>query len=93
MAFVLALAGCGGDSHTRSSQPIATRIRPGFASTACSAAVASAPELRSVPTTFAHLSGPPFGVATTSDGRWSFVDVLGGFASDQLEAVGLSHLP
>jgi DNA-binding beta-propeller fold protein YncE len=27
------------------------------------------------------LSEPPFGVATTSDGRWSFVDELGGFVA------------
>jgi DNA-binding beta-propeller fold protein YncE len=34
--------------------------------------------LPGVRTAFEHVSGPPFGIATTEDGRWSFVDELGG---------------
>jgi DNA-binding beta-propeller fold protein YncE len=44
----------------------------------CSVAVARAPALPGVRIAFVALSGQPFGVATTSDGRWSFVDELGG---------------
>jgi DNA-binding beta-propeller fold protein YncE len=44
----------------------------------CGRAVAQAPTLPGVRTAFVALSGQPFGVATTSDGRWSFVDELGG---------------
>jgi DNA-binding beta-propeller fold protein YncE len=44
----------------------------------CSAAVSHAPALRAARTAFVRLSGPPFGVAVTRDGRWSFVDSSGG---------------
>jgi DNA-binding beta-propeller fold protein YncE len=42
----------------------------------CSSAVAAAHRLPGIPTAFVGLPGQPFGVATTPDGRWSFVDQL-----------------
>jgi DNA-binding beta-propeller fold protein YncE len=41
----------------------------------CSAAVAPAPVLRTVPTAMEPAPGTPFGVAVTADGRWSLVSL------------------
>jgi DNA-binding beta-propeller fold protein YncE len=41
----------------------------------CSTATASAPALRTVPTSLEPVPGTPFGVAVTADGRWSFVSL------------------
>lgn len=46
----------------------------------CSTAVASASRVRAS-TAFLRLSHPPFGVAVTPDGRWSFVDELPGYVA------------
>jgi DNA-binding beta-propeller fold protein YncE len=43
-----------------------------------SADVAAVGLLAGVRTAFVALPGQPFGIATTTDGRWSFVDQLGG---------------
>ena len=65
----LAAAGCGGTARA----PVASIRSP-----ACTTKVASAtPELTAVHTKMIELAGSPFGVATTRDGRWSFVDELG----------------
>ena len=44
-----------------------------LAATGCTTASASAPALMPR-TSFVSLAGPPFGIAVTPDGRWSFVD-------------------
>jgi DNA-binding beta-propeller fold protein YncE len=80
------VAGCGGHSHGRSTGTHNARIagRPprrgfpgGAARRGCSTAVGRAPALATTRTVFVHLTAPPFGVAATSDGRWSFVDEIG----------------
>jgi DNA-binding beta-propeller fold protein YncE len=60
-------AGCGGSSSKKSHA-----TRPG-----CSSAVSPARAL-STRTGFLRLGGSPFGIATTADGRWAFVDEVGG---------------
>jgi DNA-binding beta-propeller fold protein YncE len=67
--LAVAVAGCGGSSKHASLRPTVAE--------GCSTAVASASVLRGVQTTMLPVAGAPFGVATTSDGRWSFVDELG----------------
>jgi len=70
---------CGGSGKPHATtQPAAAglpaeRVQPG-----CSDAVARTGTLTSVRTDMAAVGGSPFGIATTADGRWSFVDVLGG---------------
>jgi len=65
----LAVAGCGGAARA----PVAFVRSP-----ACSTKVALAtPKLTAVRTKMIELAGSPFGVTTTRDGRWSFVDELG----------------
>jgi DNA-binding beta-propeller fold protein YncE len=44
----------------------------------CSTAVAPARALAGARTAMVALGGPPFGIASTRDGRWSFVDELPG---------------
>jgi DNA-binding beta-propeller fold protein YncE len=81
---LLVIAGGGGAiAGTRgSSQSTVVRIAAlrggGRVAAAWSAAVAHEPVLSAVRTAFVALPGQPFGVATTADGRWSFVDLLGG---------------
>jgi 6-phosphogluconolactonase (cycloisomerase 2 family) len=62
------VAGCGGSAKA----PVATVGSP-----ACTTHVAPAPKLTATQPKMIALAGSPFGVATTSDGRWSFVDELG----------------
>ena len=70
-----AIAACGGSStHPRAS----ASVRRPVASGACSNAVAAARSLPSVRTAMVDVGTPPFGVATTRDGRWSFVALAGG---------------
>jgi DNA-binding beta-propeller fold protein YncE len=55
-----------------------TTPRSVSAGSGCSTAVASASVLAGARTAFVGVSGPPFGVAATRDGRWSFVDEFPG---------------
>jgi 6-phosphogluconolactonase (cycloisomerase 2 family) len=70
------VAACGG------SAPGATAGRAANAAarsvTRCTTAVAAAARLPRVRSTMIRTSGSPFGVAATADGRWAFVDELGG---------------
>jgi DNA-binding beta-propeller fold protein YncE len=67
-------AGSGRPSHVRlAALRAGERVAVGR-----SAGVAQATVLSAVRTAFVALPGRPFGVATTADGRWSFVDQLGG---------------
>lgn len=72
-AFVL--AGCGGSS--RPHRPARLSFPSRFGRAGCSTPVASARQL-AARTSFLGMSGPPFGVAVTPDGRFCFVDELGG---------------
>ena len=62
-------AAAAGRPTPSSSRHTAARV----ATAACSTAVASARRL-AVPSAFVSLTGSPFGISVTSDGRWSFVD-------------------
>lgn len=81
---LLAAAGCSGSHSVRSAEtsvtPPATPSR--HASTGavsrCTAAVATAATLGAVRTSMLGLPGAPFGVATVSDGAWSFVALPSG---------------
>jgi DNA-binding beta-propeller fold protein YncE len=61
-------------SHTRSTAPASLTL-PGRAllSPGCSAATAKSPPLTGVAAAMVPVSGDPFGVAVTPDGRWAFV--------------------
>jgi DNA-binding beta-propeller fold protein YncE len=82
MGVVILIAACSAvfgaaaraDRETRSS---GVRTSPRIATDACSTAVASARPL-AVRTAFVSLAAPPFGIAVTPDGRWSFVAEAGG---------------
>lgn len=74
-AAALALASCGGSSRTHRPSRLPFPQRIGRAG--CSTAVASARPL-AARTSFLGTSRPPFGVAVTPDGRFSFVDEVGG---------------
>jgi DNA-binding beta-propeller fold protein YncE len=69
-----AITACGASTH---KQTTGSLLR-GAAPVSCSQAIAKAPALASVHTAMVALRGRPFGVATTRDGRWSFVAVLPG---------------
>jgi DNA-binding beta-propeller fold protein YncE len=74
--FVAALLAASGSwAVSRSSAP----PRPGVAvpgQVGCSTAVAPARALAGVSTAMVRLDGSPFGIASTRDARWSFVDEL-----------------
>jgi DNA-binding beta-propeller fold protein YncE len=74
------IGGCGGSSGHASTARTTTATRSvsagSLTGSGCSTAVASAPALTGARTAFVRLSGLPFGVAVTRDGRWSFVDEL-----------------
>jgi len=61
-------------SHTRPTAPASPTL-PGHAllSPGCSSATAKAPLLTGVAAAMVPVSGNPFGVAVTPDGRWAFV--------------------
>jgi DNA-binding beta-propeller fold protein YncE len=72
-----AIAGTG--SSGRPSAVRAAALRAGGpGAVARSTAFANAAVLSGAQTAFVALAGRPFGIATTADGRWSFVDQLGG---------------
>lgn len=94
-----AIAGCGSSvTHTsapRSAHPPGPAVAAG-----CSTAVASEPALSSVRTAMVPIRGYPFGVVSTRDGRWSFVDDARGsvvvlsdasFAPRVLRTIALPH--
>jgi DNA-binding beta-propeller fold protein YncE len=72
-----AIAGAGG-----SGRPVAVRVAAlragGPGAVARSTGFANAAVLSGVQAAFVALAGRPFGIAATADGRWSFVDQLGG---------------
>jgi hypothetical protein len=72
------IGGCGGSSGHASTARTTTATRSvsagSLTGSGCSTAVASAPALAGARTAFVRVSGLPFGVAVTRDGRWSFVD-------------------
>ena len=78
--LIIGCAGCTSGpapsqaSHTRSTTPTSLTV-PGRAllSPGCSTATAKSPLLTRVSTAMAPVSGDPFGVAVTPDGRWAFV--------------------
>jgi DNA-binding beta-propeller fold protein YncE len=80
----LVIAGCGGGATKHSStRPAATgsfqaRRQRSLLEAGCSTAVARGPRLSAARTALLHVSGPPFGIAARRDGRFSFVDELGG---------------
>ena len=74
------LAGCAsGPAHTASAHTVSTHAAGtpmagrGLVSPGCSTAVATAPALRGVKTAMLRVTGNPFGVAVTPDGKWAFV--------------------
>ncbi len=73
------LQAAGAKTPNRASPAASFQVRRQLRlSDGCSTAVAAAPVLSTVPRAFVAVSGHPFGVATTPDGGWSFVDLLGG---------------
>jgi DNA-binding beta-propeller fold protein YncE len=78
------VAACGGGSNGAPAQgPGAVRGRLSqrarrLTQRSCESQGASSSKLASVRTGFVGVSGPPFGIAATPDGRWSFVDLVGG---------------
>jgi DNA-binding beta-propeller fold protein YncE len=71
LVSVSAVAGCGASAPRPRTASARTRTR---VTNPCSAAVAQAGVLSSVGSAMVPVAGHPFGVATTADGRWSFVD-------------------
>ena len=74
-AAALALGFTDGAAH--GGQPTVPIGTSAATTNVCSAAVASSRPL-SVRTALVPLGAPPFGVAITTDARWSFVDEMGG---------------
>ncbi len=77
MAMLIAV-GAGASSQAAAGVPLrppAPSLRT--ATTSCSSAVASGKPL-TVRTASVSLPAPPFGIAATADGKWSFVDEAGG---------------
>ena len=72
-AGLLVAAGCGGAS--RKSAP--RRYGVAAPGPGCSTAVTAAPTL-SVHTALEQVAESPFGITVTPDGRWSFLDLVGG---------------
>src|ERR1700722_14229784 len=80
VGMIIGCAGCtSGPAHPQASHPRSTvpaspalpdraLVSPG-----CSAATAKSPLLSGVSTAMVPVSGNPFGVAVTPDGRWAFV--------------------
>lgn len=61
-------------SHTRSTAPASLTLPDrALLSPGCSTATAKSPLLSGVSTAMVPVSGNPFGVAVTPDGRWAFV--------------------
>ncbi len=73
VAALVAIAGCGGSATHTSAAPRAHPQGPAVAA-GCSTAVAYEPALNSVRTAMVPVRGNPFGVVSTRDGRWSFLD-------------------
>jgi DNA-binding beta-propeller fold protein YncE len=86
-------AGCtGADTHPAGAAPAGTPGPPAasvsappppalparaLAAPGCSTATAASPALGSVSAAMLPVSGSPFGVAATADGRWAFAAVVG----------------
>ena len=68
------IIGCAGCT-SGPAQPQADHTEPGrvLASPGCSTATAKSPVLSGVSTAMTAVSGTPYGVAVTPDGRWAFV--------------------
>jgi DNA-binding beta-propeller fold protein YncE len=75
-------AACGGASPSHGAGAKSTarrpRLTPASAPGLCTSAVAPAHALAGARTAMIKLAGPPFGIASTRDGRWSFVDQASG---------------
>jgi DNA-binding beta-propeller fold protein YncE len=77
---IIGCAGCTSSpahpqaSHTRSTAPASLTLPDrALLSPGCSTATAKSPLLSGVSTAMVPVSGNPFGVAVTPDGRWAFV--------------------
>jgi DNA-binding beta-propeller fold protein YncE len=77
---IIGCAGCSSGpahpqaSHTRSAAPASPTLPDrALLSPGCSAATAKSPLLSGVAAAMVPVSGHPFGVAVTPDGRWAFV--------------------
>jgi len=73
---VAIVAGCtNGPVRTVTTRSVSTHTvnTPGLASPGCVTAVATAPPLRHVSTAMLRVTGSPFGVSVTPNGKWAFV--------------------
>jgi DNA-binding beta-propeller fold protein YncE len=73
---VAIVAGCtSGSVRTVTTRSVSTHTAntPGLASPGCVTAVATAPPLRDVSTAMLRVTGSPFGVSVTPNGKWAFV--------------------
>ncbi len=95
-AAAVALAACGGTSSTTATtrpatEPVASTL-PALHTPGCSNAVSLGPALGPERSAFVAVPGDPFGVVTTSDGRWTFVALNGGDVAVMSDASGVPRL-
>jgi len=77
-------------TRTAGAAPVTQGAPVADAAPGCATATAASPALTSVSTVMLPVSGRPFGVAATADGRWAFAAVSGPGADSSIDVLRLA---